>query len=107
MSASVLAFGWESDSGPVEAFPSRLIVSHSLTALCGLVPNPAGLVSDLLHSSVDFAKQVLIGLALHMSSLLLSFAKGFQADRGTQWEFADSYCNVTYGAIRQTSRQPR
>lgn len=64
-SASVLAFGWGSGSRPVEALPLRLIVSKSLTALCGLVPIPAGLVPDIPHSAVDFAKEVFVRLDFH------------------------------------------
>ena len=66
VSASVLTLRRENGgSRPVEAFPARLVVSHSLAALCGLVSIPAGLVPNLLHSSVNFAKEVLVGLTLH------------------------------------------
>jgi hypothetical protein len=65
-------FRLRNGSRTVEALFLSLILCNFLAALYGIVAILTGLVPKILHLAMNFAKEVLVGLVFHTSSLLLA-----------------------------------
>jgi len=58
-------FRLRNGSGTVKTLFVCLILCNFLAALCGIVAILTGLVPEILHLAMDFAKEVLVGLVFH------------------------------------------